>query len=536
MTTARRVVVIAHELRGFRPGGGMGTATTLLALALARLGHSVEILLGKRDPRLLDPHWADVYRDAGIPIRPVPQSSEPVEPWEFAHAHAVMLGLREDPPDVVVAHDFGAPAYSSLRVRHAGLGFEDTLFVLFCHGPRRYVLDLSPKLAVGDLRAVLGVSILEQACAELADVVVSPSAFLLEWMREQGWRLPDRAVVIPYFTAPAAKRVQRPTPDPLRRLAFFGRVDERKGLKVFAEALHALQPELEVEFVGKTPPRWTSERLRTLLPASVNVVVTGELEQRAALEHLQRPGTLVVIPSLQENSPNAVYECLEHGIPFIASAVGGVPELVGREVLFEPTPEALAAKLRRIIDAGSVPPPARPAFDRDAPLERWRDVVELQPPPRPSARPTDGALHDVLLHAQRATGADVVTCGLRLPGGGLRFFHGDPGALGALENAYGTVALVNGELTTDDRELWPLLARLSASGARIVSIPLPLAHGSVDEGSDPALRAVQELERVLPDPLRGAARLAAGMAADEPRAPPPGGLKRLFGPRGGQPA
>ena len=293
MATARRVAVIAHELRGFHPAGGMGTATTLLALALARLGHSVEILLGNHDPRSLDRHWADVYREAGIQIRPVPHLTERVEPWEFAIAHTVMLGLRDEPPDVVVAHDFGAPAYSCLRLRQAGLGFEDTLFVVFCHGPRRYVLDLSPKLAVGDLRTVVGVSILEQACAELADVVVSPSAFLLEWMRSRGWRLPERALVIPYFTAPATKRAQRPKPDPLRRLAFFGRIDERKGLNVFADALHALQPELEVEFVGKTT---APDRLRALLPASVDVVFAGELEQRAALERLQRPGTLVVNP------------------------------------------------------------------------------------------------------------------------------------------------------------------------------------------------------------------------------------------------
>jgi glycosyltransferase involved in cell wall biosynthesis len=515
MPPARRVTVIAHELRGFRPGGGMGTATTLLALALARLGHSVEILLGKRDPRSLDPYWADVYREAGIPIRPVPQSDGPVEPWEFAHAHAVMLGLREEPPDVAIAHDFGAPAYSALRLRQAGLGFEETLFVVFCHGPRRYVLDLSPKLAVGDLRAVLGVSILEQACAELADVVVSPSAFLLEWMREQGWRLPEQSFAIPYFTAPAAERVQRPQPDPLRRLAFFGRVDERKGLMVFAQALHELQPELEVDFVGKTPPRWTLERLQALLPQSVKVAVAGELEQRDALARLQRPGTLVVMPSLQENSPNAVYECLEHGIPFIASAVGGVPELVEPDALFEPTPSALAAKLKHVIDNGNVPPPARAAFDHDEPAERWGAVLELQPPRRPAARRTDGALRDVLLHVQRTTGADVVTCGLRLPEGGVRFFHGDPGALGVLENGYGTVALVEGEVVTDDRELWPRLAGLAASGASIVSVPLPLADGSVDEQPNAALRAVQALERVLPVPLRGAARVAAGLAADQ---------------------
>ena len=66
MASVRRVTVIAHELRGFRPAGGMGTATTFLALALARLGHSVEILLGKHDPRSVEPHWADVYREAGI--------------------------------------------------------------------------------------------------------------------------------------------------------------------------------------------------------------------------------------------------------------------------------------------------------------------------------------------------------------------------------------------------------------------------------------------------------------------------------------
>jgi glycosyltransferase involved in cell wall biosynthesis len=491
----------------------MGTATTFLALALVRLGHSVEILLGKHDARSLEPHWADTYRDAGIVIRPVPQSNEAVEPWEFTHAHGAMLGLRDDPPDVVVAHDFGGPAYSALRLRQSGLGFGETLFVVFCHGPRRYVLDLSPSLAVGDLRAVLGVSILEQACVELADVVVSPSAFLLEWMREQGWQLPQRSLVIPYFTAPAEGRAERPSPDPLRRLAYFGRIDERKGLRIFGEALRALEPKIEVEFVGKTTRTWTRERVEELLPRSVHAVFTGELEQHEALEHLLRPGTLVVMPSLQENSPNAVYECLEHGIPFIASAVGGVPELVASDALFEPTTEGLTAALQGVLASGNVPPPARRAFDPDASLERWREVAELRPQRRAPAA-ADGDLPDVLRHAQRATGADVVTCGVRLADGRLRFFHGDPGGLGALTNAYGTVALVQGELIEDERDLWPRLASLAAAGASIVSIPLPLAEGAVEEDPAVALRAAQQLERALPEPLRGAARLAAGLAAE----------------------
>src|SRR5213593_2487987 len=200
MATARRVTVIAHELRGVRPVGGMGTATTFLALALARQGQVVEILLGKHALDSLDPSWADVYRKAGVSIREAPRSAEPVEPWHLQYPRSVELGLRASPPDVVIAHDFGAPAYTALRLREAGLGFEETLFVVFCHGSRRYVVDLSPAVALGDLRTVLAVGVLEQAAVELADVVVSPSAYLLDWMRRRGWRLPERSHVIPYFT------------------------------------------------------------------------------------------------------------------------------------------------------------------------------------------------------------------------------------------------------------------------------------------------------------------------------------------------
>ena len=35
-----------------------------------------------------------------------------------------------------------------------------------------------------------------------------------------------------------------------------------------------------------------------------------------------------MIPSLLDNSPNVVYECLEDGIPFLASDTGGIGELV----------------------------------------------------------------------------------------------------------------------------------------------------------------------------------------------------------------
>ena len=313
-----------------------------------------------------------------------------------------MLGLQADPPDVVVAHDFGAPAYSALRLRQAGVGFDDTLFVVFCHGTAATSPICLRSLAIGDLETVLGVGMLEQAAVELADIVVSPSAYLLEWMRARGWKLPERAFVIPYFTRSTATAeppspLARSEPEPLQRLAFFGRVDEKKGVALFAAALNAIEPTqlegLELEFVGKTTRTWTPLRVEALLSeptkrALRSISFQSQLDQREALDRVRRPGTLVVMPSLQDNSPNTVYECLDEGIPFIASDVGGVPELIAaadqERVLFTATPDGVEDALRKVLANRKVPAPVRAAFDRDASAGHWADVIEMEP--RPLAR------------------------------------------------------------------------------------------------------------------------------------------------------
>jgi glycosyltransferase involved in cell wall biosynthesis len=580
----RKVTILTYELRGLKPVGGMGTATTHLALALARDGHRVEILLGWQSADSLDRYWRDVYSRAGIRVRSAPADGEPVDSWHFGVMRNVELALRADPPDVIVAHDFYAPAYSALRLRQAGLAFESCLFVVFCHGARRYVVDTSQQLYVKDLRTLLAVGMLERASVELADVVVSPSAYLVEWMRGEGWRLPEHTHVIPHLTRSGADGVrpqQAPIADRVERLVFFGRLDEKKGLQPFAAALNALEPELlarvALEFLGKPTATWPVARVDGLLSegtkrALQSVSFQTNLDQHEALARLKQPGMLAVMPSLFENSPNTVYECLEHGVPFIASSVGGVPELIAPQdrerVLFDPTTAGVESALRRALD--SPPRPAAPAFDAETSIRCWADLLALRrsAPPAVGAEAAadvitiDSASHtsiegaraaaladttapfvifldaaDVpdenlvhtLLRAQAASGADVVTCALRLPAG-LHFFSGDPGGLGVLANDYGTVGLFRRSLLADlaqgrpaehDPD-WPLLARLSAAGAQIVSIPVPLltrqrGPGSVEEHPADALLAVQELERALPPAAASLARLAAGLAATSAR-------------------
>jgi glycosyltransferase involved in cell wall biosynthesis len=548
------------ELLGHTRTGGIATATTYLAVALGRIGHQVVVLYAGDAPREpMADEWARLYGEANVAVQMLHRSGTQVQPAYFARMLDVEAALRADPPDVVVTQDLAAPAYTTLRMRQLGFGFEHTLFVVYCHGGRRWVTDMARKVRV--LPGAHAITILEQASVELADVAVSPSAYLLDWMRGEGWRVPTNAFVIPHFTRSAALEEPRPRAatnggGAVERVAFFGRLEERKGLKPFAAGLNALEPELlgkiELEFIGAATPAWPPERIEALLSdrtkhALRRISFETRLDQPEALARLRRPGTLAVMPSHGETFSNAVYECLEHGIPFLASNAGAPAELVAAadraRVLFDATPAGVAAALRRALSNGDALKPARPAFEAGTARDRWEQVMQLQPAPRPRALEPDVSSDLVLVReeadspdeecvgtlarAQSACGADVVTCGVRLKSGAQRLFLGDPGGLGLLANHYGTVALVRRSHLPDGGaagDPWPLLARLTLDGASVVSIPRALAARNapvpdVANAPETALQVVAEFELRLPDALRGLARLAAGLAAPLP-APP----------------
>jgi glycosyltransferase involved in cell wall biosynthesis len=559
----KRITLVADQALGYHRTGGLGTATTFLALALGRLGHDVDILnfgdlTGEPPP---DPEWLRLYDEAGVPIRFLEPHPVPVTPSYFGRMRAIETALLADPPDVVVVQDLGAPGYVAIRLRQLGLAFENTSFVVYCHGSRQWITNMARKVRV--LPGALAITVLEQACVELADAVVSPSAYMVEWMRAHGWDLPAETHVIPLITRTAATGEALPERQAMQnggvhRLVFFGRLEERKGIRAFVAGLNELPPgllrDVEVEFLGRATTEVTPATVDALLSETTKsslrrLTFSNDLDQHEALARLSQPGTLAVMPSTEDNSPAVLYECLERGIPFIAGDLGGGPELIAEEdrarVLFNPTPSGVRNALERALTNGSALRPARPAFDGGQSVQRWAEIVEATPrrPPagqlpqigdgevdwvvvaREDCAPSDQTV-ETLARAQAASGAEIVTCGMTLDGTEL-LFPGDAGGPGVLANGYGTVALIRRSLLADSRPssagskdpMWPLLARLALRGAPIVSVPRPLVQGgfppgSVDESPGDALAVVDEFERALPGPFRSLAELAAGLAAE----------------------
>ena len=553
------------------PGvGGPGTADSLLALALARAGHRVEVLVAPgREIVPLALEWEERYAASGVAVHRLAHDPG-IRPRFLEPTAVVYRRLRADPPEVVVADDWRGLAFAALRARQVGLALADTAFVLYTHGPARVLAEAARK--VPDTIDRFGEAVVQRHCLELADAVVSPSEWLLDWMGARGWPVPATAHVIQNLWESAVTGEppsQAKSGGRVRRLAFFGQLREGKGTRVFADALRGLDSrrlhDVELLFLGRETPRWNEARMREALGPEVLEHVSSirferALERAAALTELRSEGTLAVMPSLLENSPYAVAECIEHGIPFVGSRVGGVPELVAEEdrerVLCPPTAHALRDALEQALASSDGFAPARPARPPEESVAAWLDLVEAVVPARPHsvapaehveviasgsrrdglARTTaewvvflddedvpDDGFVDVLVAAQAVSNADVVTTAVRR-GDETHLFLGDAMSLGLVENQYGVVGLIRASLAReyvfDDAAVdpdWPLFARATLSGARIVSIPEPVVThrgrvGTIADVPGEGIAVLEAFEAHTPSDLAELAATAASCA------------------------
>jgi len=224
-----------------------------------------------------------------------------------------------------------AGAVAALRAATAGAD------VVHAHGLRAGLLA---SLALGGRRTPL--ALLERRVSRVADVVLGASSDLVERARRLGARdarlapiavpAPVRAPLPPESAVEIERRRQKTRAEfgavdrPL--LLAVGRLEAHKGYDVLLDAVRGL--------CG-------------LEPASPVVVIAGEGSQREPLQRridaerlpvrllgrrddipeLLAAADVVVLPSRWEARALIAQEALHAGVPLVATAVGGTPELVG---------------------------------------------------------------------------------------------------------------------------------------------------------------------------------------------------------------
>jgi glycosyltransferase involved in cell wall biosynthesis len=414
-----RVCLVTSEFVGMFKNGGLGTSMTGLVEFLAARGADVTVLYTgeiEGDPAI----WRERYAGAGIRLVLIDEVCPPqtlVGPLPrigWVRAWQVREALRTMRFDVVHFNDTLGEGCYCFVAKRLGLDFQDTLLVLALHSPTEWILESN-----GHPSDWLGFSCFtggEKLSIANTDLLWGPSRYLLNWIADRGYTLPaqvrQQQYVIPttelFASGPdkVERTAQPPARLPLRKpqeIVFFGRLEERKGIRLFVNAITRIADELarrdvSVVFMGK--------------PSSVNGVHAGRYlaersgawpfrwriesgyDQQAAVRHLKEADCVAVMASPVDNSPCTVYEALQFGFPFIAARTGGIPELIhpddAESHLFDYTVGSLSSRLLKTLDEGiSNARPAVPVAENQARWlgvhRDWRSFMPSRPKPDPVA-------------------------------------------------------------------------------------------------------------------------------------------------------
>lgn len=383
MSMSRRICLVTRDIIGPIKNGGIGTAFYHLARFLAQSGHQVTILytLGEHSENEPISHWVEHYKQFQVTFIPLTleDCTQPIASVAMRTSLCVYRWLKEHSFDIVHFHEWHGVGYYSLLAKMEGLAFANTLFYVQLHSPTIWHQIHDARLVTSF--DIVELDYLERRSVELADILISPSQYMVGWCRSQGWKLPQKVEILPNLLGGVPTEVTYKK-RPCLELVFFGRLEWRKGLVLFCQALQRLpadlQQKIKVTFLGKEstilgmPAQRCIDKAMERLPGIAWEVISDK-DSLGALNYLKSEGRVAVVASLVENSPYTVLECLAAGIPLLAADAGGIPELIADAdkamSCFSLEPGALADRIMESVRHGLAP--CHPAHSWERVREQW---------------------------------------------------------------------------------------------------------------------------------------------------------------------
>lgn len=335
-----RILFCSTELSLLYPSGGVGTYLIQAALALVRSGRFRVDLLCEED-RYDATEWTRAtaaLEESGIGLigyarrhGPTVESGDWVLRRSFRVYQRLVDLQARNRYAAVEFPEWGAEGYWSLT---SSASFSPRpRFIVRLHSPSREIAVANGEPMTEDLERL---DRLERVCVGAADVVLSPSRFLMDWALERNLTAPSRVLCSPYphcGLGPISADA-RPATGP-RRVVYFGRLETRKGVTDLARAVrHLRDPKsIELVFVGADTDRAPGGRsMRAFLREELQDVCTTVFMEPLPHPHLfswlAGHADVIVIPSRWENYPNALLEAAQLPCALVVSDAGGIAELL----------------------------------------------------------------------------------------------------------------------------------------------------------------------------------------------------------------
>jgi glycosyltransferase involved in cell wall biosynthesis/GT2 family glycosyltransferase len=369
-----KVLLVSPEYPGLTPSGGIGTALKALAEHLGEVGFDVTYLIPTFEPlEVLNSELGNGIRNHTIVNIPISKYS-----WIdtiAARSYGVfrwIYDLLETDRDPIVVHfpEYQGMGFYTIEAKVTIPIFNNLTIVVQTHGPTEWTLELN-STPISSSQLNLQVH-MEKECIRGADYIVSPSEYMLNWLRTRNYLFnEDRVRVLKNLPGKDLENYQKlnrrrsATRTEMREIIYFGRHEERKGFRKFLEAISSIEDlisasDCSVTFVG---PLGTLEGVPSILLVceeskkwNFEVHLVSHLDRSKALEFLgSKKNSLIVIPSVEENLPYTVYEIAALGLPLISSSEGGGKELLAETDIasvFPMTKENISNAIETAISEG----------------------------------------------------------------------------------------------------------------------------------------------------------------------------------------
>jgi glycosyltransferase involved in cell wall biosynthesis len=335
-----RVVLAKGALRG--PISGASETVVTYATHMRRSGHDVSVFL-LYPPERANPYACRLTR-AGVPV--VSAARVDVEAALLAGASAT-LRLRRVPAMARSVTGTGRSLLSSAADRYARVSQEhiersgaDLVHVVGQDAGAGVLIGAAGAAGLPALFQELGgathPSILTTFTSNLP--LCSEVAALSPRIAERiGHVLPvtGRISVLPIMTEPpTGDAAGRPDGAPVT-FGFAGRLEPPKGARLMVEAFARARtkvPGIRLRVAG------TGSEERRVLATAGALGVTDAYEGLGVYSRptdrtsFMRGLDVFLLPSTTEGTPNCIVEAMAHGVPVIATSVGGIPDVVTPEV------------------------------------------------------------------------------------------------------------------------------------------------------------------------------------------------------------
>lgn len=380
-----KICIVTRELFGWNEPNEAAAATVGLAQHFAAQGDAVTVLWvppfeSVDDARVAK--LADYFFTNYLVKLELLTSSPHMLPILWGHeksSAAVYYHLKEKDFDAVYFALEGGLGYYTILATELGLYEERPRIHVLANAPIAWQAK-TDRHFLEDLAQVT-VAHMERYCAEQADSLICSSTYLAGWMKQEGWSVAKDVSILPALR-PFEWRFRGDTIDtrdpgePIDELVFFAGPDFHRGLTLFCDALDALAklptPPLTVTVLGRFG-RILGEHTGGMMVRRArrwpfDLKLMPRLTDQQIVAYLKTRRCLAVATYLAANTPLDIATCLEEGIPFVASDVGGVAEMIAKksrsQALSQPKAAALAERIAEAVKNPRAIEPAATAPDK----------------------------------------------------------------------------------------------------------------------------------------------------------------------------